>query len=158
MKYLLGAPGLAERAQPASPGVSRRQRLYGVRSGLSFRACSVSLIEVAPAKAGTLAASEPAVNDGGASLSAQDLVVVLAQLRRAAGDAPRAGGELVGRAGVAELAAQVLVRHGGLEAAGAEVLVFEGFLGRVDHAHGDAQPLEADEEVVGADVLGDQGQ
>ena len=45
---LFGEPGRAEPAQPASPGVSRRQRLCGVRAGSSLRACSVSLIVVTP--------------------------------------------------------------------------------------------------------------
>jgi hypothetical protein len=60
---------------------------------------------------------------------AQHLVGVLAELRRAAADPPRAHGELVGRAGIAERATQVLVRHRHLEPARFEVLVLERLFG-----------------------------
>src|SRR6185437_13456031 len=72
---------------------------------------------------------------------AQQLGVVLAQLRRAARDAPWAGGQPVGRAGVAERAAEVFVLDRNLEAARLEVFVLERLLGRIDHAHRDAAAL-----------------
>src|SRR5579864_1577691 len=88
MKYLLFAPGLAERAQSAAPGVSRRQRLNGVRSGCSFSTCRVSVmarlqVRLGASEAGTRPARASIGADSASALAGRDQGEPLFQRRRA---------------------------------------------------------------------------
>ena len=90
--------------------------------------------------------------------ASEDLGVVLADVRRAAGDAPRRRRHEERRARVAVGAAEVVVLDLDREAAGHEVLGVERLLRRRDHAAREPAGLAADEEVVGGDALGDEHQ
>ena len=74
----------------------------------------------------------------------------------AAGDGPRALGELVGGAGIDDVPVELGVVDGDLHPAIDEVRVFEGFLGAVDDADLEAEVLGLDEEVVGSQARGEQ--
>src|SRR5262249_23122696 len=86
----------------------------------------------------------------------EDLAVVLAEERRAAGDPPGRLLEAVRSTGVADAAADLGVLDPGREAARAEVLGLERLLPRVHDAHGHATALRSEEEVSRGDARGDQ--